>query len=364
MSPADLTGSCTFAGNVIDSQGLAVGAGTQIDGYVESFGGNDATSPCPSVNTGTKKNPVYVYYGLCTSGGVVIKKDFIEAGGNVYLDNGTIGGSVYASGSIYSTGNPTVTGSENPGDTTHPDTTPPDPTEPPFPATPVQQIAASPYAADWTTVTIPSAQCSSYFANNGYTGTGTPDGFQAALQSQTVATIYNATACGPITFDKNADNFFLNNLPNPSAGPNPADAVLEVQQLTMGKGVRNYCEEATAYSGGTPTCSSATSPGPAFIIQADNGATACTTSTTDVSFSAADNFYPDMAVLVYSYGIVSYANDSGMTGQIQACGGENGTNTFDLSFNPEASEAVAGSGGGTTLTYGTPQVVDKYLVSG
>ncbi|MGH9297795.1 MAG: hypothetical protein ACRDZP_07460, partial [Acidimicrobiales bacterium] len=113
-------------------------------------------------------------------------------------------------------------------------------------------------------------------------------------------------------------------------------------------------------------CSAATSPGPNLILEANGtppvapASYTCSASTTDMTFNNASSFEPNIAVLIYSLGQVSYANAPSMTGQIQACGGMTGTNAFTLAFNPSAGQEIFGTpGGGITIA---PE--DKYVVSG
>ena len=124
-----------------------------------------------------------------------------------------------------------------------------------------------------------------------------------------------------------------------------------------------FCEESATDS---HTCSSATTPGPNLILFAGPSPAAppasptCSTSTVDATFSNSDNFEPNVTVLIYSLGEVDYANSPSMTGQILACGGVTGTNSFALSFNPSAAYEVFGTPSSTL----TVAINDKYIVSG
>jgi hypothetical protein len=52
-------------------------------------------------------------------------------------------------------------------------------------------------------------------------------------------------------------------------------------------------------------------------------------------------------VFVYSYGAVDYSNDlQSMDGQVFACGGFSGTNSFTLSFDPTAAAQLPWTGVG------------------
>ena len=214
-------------------------------------------------------------------------------------------------------------------------------------------------SSGWNVVQIPNSSysCAQYFQSiSNEAGSGPsvayPDPFQAALETQSTKTIYEAPTCN-LSY-RNAQVFALN--------PNGGDALLDVAKISFANS-NTFCE-ATAENSGI--CSSATSPGPNLIIEANGPVPAspatytCSTSTVDITFTNASDFYPNVDVLLYSMGEISYANDSAMTGQIQACGGMTGTNTFDLKFDPSAAEEVYGSAsGGITLS-----ILDKYVASG
>jgi hypothetical protein len=79
-----------------------------------------------------------------------------------------------------------------------------------------------------------------------------------------------------------------------------------------------------------------------------------------MTFNNATDFESNIDVLLYSMGEISYANDAAMTGQIQACGGLIGSNSFQLSFDPSAAEMVYSTpASGITIS-----VIDKYVASG
>ena len=53
--------ACSFAGNLTSASDVALADSASVGGNLISYGGNTASTSCDSVNTGTKKNPVYAY---------------------------------------------------------------------------------------------------------------------------------------------------------------------------------------------------------------------------------------------------------------------------------------------------------------
>jgi hypothetical protein len=77
-----------------------------------------------------------------------------------------------------------------------------------------------------------------------------------------------------------------------------------------------------------------------------------------VNISNSSNFASSLSVFIYSPGQVSYANAPSMTGQIVACGGITGSNSFTMTFDPSASGEIPGS---STATAPTVSVLSKYV---
>lgn len=347
--PVDLSGSCTFQGNVTSAGYVELQNSAQVDGSIYSFGGNTAATSCGS----TKSGGVYTYYDICLSGSALVKGSVSEMNANIEVTDGTVQGDAYAAGQIYVTGGGTITGTSTPNDTSlASQTMQPASTFPSF----------SLPSTGWNVVDIPNSSytCAQYFQSiNNEAGSTSPpsiaypDPFQAALETQTTPTIYDAPSCD-VSY-QNAQVFGLN--------PTGGNAILDVAQITFSNS-NIFCEESAESSG---ICSTATSPGPNFVIEANGPpppppATSytCSTSTVDMTFNNATDFESNLDVLLYSMGEISYANDAAMTGQIQACGGLIGSNSFQLSFDPSAAEMVYSTpASGITIS-----VIDKYVASG
>lgn len=344
--PVDFSGSCTFDGNVTSAGYVELQNSATIKGNVVSYGGDTASTSCGSSRSGG----VLTYYAICLSGTASIAGNATETNGSIEVPDGTIGGDAYASGSIAVSGGGVISGASYPNDSSLSSETMP-------PASTFPDLTLP--SSGWNVVQIPNASytCAQYFASiSNEAGSGPsvayPDPFQAALETQSTKTVYEAPSCN-LSY-KNAQVFAL----NPSGG----DTILDVGTIAFSNS-NTFCE-ATAENSGI--CSTAGSPGPNLVIEANGpppsppATYTCSTSTVDMSFSNATDFYPNVDVLLYSMGEISYANDSVMTGQIQACGGVIGTNTFSLQFDPSAAEEVYGTAsGGMTIS-----ILDKYVASG
>ena len=338
--PVDLTGNCSFAGNLTSASDVALANSANVGGNLISYGGNTSSTSCAKVGA--------TYYAICLSGSATIGKNATETGGNIKVSNGTIKGNAYASGTISVSGGGAINGTQTPGDISLSSQTMPQPLT--FPALYLPTTG-------WNIVSIPSSQCATYFQsiNNEASGTtvANPDPFQAALENQAQRTVYEAPTCA-VTYS-NAQVFALN--------PSPAgDAILDVASLTFNNS-NTFCEESATDS---HSCSTSTTAGPNLTLFAGPSPPAppasptCSTSTVDAMFDNSSNFEPNVAVLIYSLGEVDYANAPSMTGQILACGGMTGTNAFKLTFNPSAAGEVFGTSGSAL----TVSVEDKYFVSG
>ncbi|MHB1988090.1 MAG: hypothetical protein ACYCSF_08905 [Acidimicrobiales bacterium] len=348
-NPVDLAGACTIGGNLTSAASVQLQNSATVKGYVKSYGGNTAATSCGYTNSGTRKNPVYTYYAICLSGISAIDGNATETNGNIEVPDGTIGGNAYASGTISVSGGGVITGTQTPGDSAlSSETMPPEST---FPTLTLP-------TSGWNVVSIPNSTytCAQYFQSISNEASGTsvafPDPFQQALESQSTKTIYDAPSCD-VAYS-NAQVFALN--------PTGGDAVLDVASLTLNNS-NTFCEESAQNS---DTCSTATSPGPSLVLEANGpppvspATYTCSTSTVDMTFNNSTVFEPNVDVLLYSLGQVQYANSSGMTGQIQACGGLTGTNSFSLTFDNQAADEIYG-GGTSSITI---SVEDKYIASG
>ena len=152
-----------------------------------------------------------------------------------------------------------------------------------------------------------------------------------AIAAETAKTVFYAPACAPSYTRTQTFQF-------------AADTVLQVQSLT---------------TAGSDTFESSSSTHHDFSLLASAG-TACSTSTVDVTVSNSADFTSTLTVFIYTPGQVSYANSPSMTGQIVACGGITGSNSFALTFDPSASSEIPGSSSSTAPTV---SVLEKFVSS-
>lgn len=355
--PVDFSGSCEFDGNLVSAGYVELQNSATIKGNVTSYGGNTSSTSCGSTSSGKGSSKTYTYYAICLSGGVKIDGNATEADGNIDVPNGTIVGNADASGTITVSGGGAIDGTQTANDATLASDTMPAADN--FPSSPTTVAEDS---SGWTVVDIPNSSytCAQYFqsiddeagSSNGQPSVSIPDPFQSALESQSSKTIYYAPSCD-VSYT-NAQVFALN--------PTGGDAILDVATLSFSNS-NTFCEESSENS---HVCSSSTSPGPNLILEADGNPPAppatysCSPSTVDATFNNSTDFEQNVSALIYSLGEVEYANDSVMQGEVLACGGFQGTNTFSMKFNNSAaSEVYGGASGEITIT-----VIDKYIASG
>ena len=299
------TGSCTIGGLIAAGQ-VTLGNSATVNGNLISYG----TS-------------------ITMTGSAKVTGNATETSGNISLPSGspTITGTADASGTITTGGGATI-GTEKPLDGTLSSQTMPAAVS--FPT--LNPAITDRQNAGWSVVQIPGTingvaqTCASYFQSN---SSGSPDPFQSAIAAMTTKTVYYAPTCNPSYTRSQTFSF-------------GADTVLQVATLT------------TANS---DTYSSTTSTHHDVSILASTG-TPCSTSSTDISVSNSSNFASSLTVFFYTPGAVSYANSPSMTGQITVCGGIVGSNSFALTFDPQASAEVPGS---STATAPTITTLDKYI---
>ena len=183
----------------------------------------------------------------------------------------------------------------------------------------------------WNVVQVPgtingSPNCASYFKSN---SSGAADPFQTAITHSGRKTVFYAPTCTP-SYTR-AQTFSFN-----------ADTVLEVQSLSTANSDTFQSTSATHHD---------------FSILASPG-TACSTANVDVTVSNSASFASSLSVFIYSPGEAGYANSPSMTGQIVACGGITGSNSFTLTFDPSASGEIPGSSSATSPTV---SVLSKYV---
>jgi hypothetical protein len=336
---AALSNSTGNTANVYSGSTMTCGNGDVVPGSVTTYaavnftgsctiGGLTASGTVTLGNSATVKGNLISYTGpLSMSGSAKVTGTATETNGNATLaGSASVVGTLYASGTITLGGGSTA-GAQVPNDLVLSTQTMPAAVS--FPV--LNPSVATWQGQGWNVVQIPGTvngtayTCATYFQSN---SSGSPDPFQSAIAALTAKTVFYAPTCAPSYTRTQAFNF-------------AADTVLQVQSYT------------TANS---DTYQSTTAAHHDFSILASAG-TACSTANVDVSVSNSSNFASSLSVLIYSPGQVSYANAPSMTGQIVACGGITGSNSFALTFDPQASAEIPGS---SSATAPTVSVTNKY----
>lgn len=301
----NFTGSCTVGG-LVASGAVTLGNSTTVNGNVISYSG-------PLTMSGSAK-----VTGMAT-----------ETNGNISLaGSATITGNAAASGTITLAGGSSIGGTKTPSDAALSSQTMP--TAVSFPV--LNPSVATWQAAGWNVVQVPGTingtayTCATYFQSN---SSGAADPFQSAIAALAAPTVFYAPTCTPSYSRSQTFQF-------------GADAVLQVQSLTTTN---------------SDTFASTTAAHHDFSVLASPG-TACSTANVDVSVSNSASFASSLTVFIYSPGQVSYANSPSMTGQIVACGGITGANSFALTFDPSASAEIPGS---SSATAPTVSVLNKFV---
>jgi hypothetical protein len=324
----DLTGAATltnatgYTANVYSGSTMTCGNGDSTPGAVTTYATVNFTGSCSvggltasgqvTLGNSAAINGNLISYGtsITMTGAAVVTGNATETAGTIRLNQGgspTIDGNAYASGSISVSGGSSIKGTQTPNDAALSGQT-----MPPAVSFPVLNPSDATWASDgWTVVDVASANCATYFKSN---SSGAADPFMTAIDTESTKTVYDAESCTPSY--SNSQTFDFN-----------ADTVLEVKSYT------------TANS---DTYSSTSSTVHDFSLLASPGV-ACSTSSTDISVSNSSSFASSLVVFMYTPGAASYANSPSMTGQIVACGGITGSNSFALTFNASASGEIPGS---------------------
>ena len=296
------TGSCSIGG-LTASGSVTLGNSATVNGNLISYGG-----------------------GLTMTGSAKVTGNATETSGNISLPSGSpsITGTASASGTITVGGGATIGGTRTPNDLALSSQTMPAAVS--FPV--LNPSDATWLSQGWTVVDIPNGSytCAQYFQSN---SSGAADPFQTAISTLANKTVFDAETCNP-SYTR-SQTFQFN-----------ADTVLEVQTLT------------TANS---DTFESMTATHHDFSVLASPG-TACSTANVDITVSNSASFTSTITVFMYSPGQVSYANSPSMTGQITACGGITGSNSFALTFDPSASGEIPGASSATSPTV---SVTNKFV---
>lgn len=305
-APVNISGECVLGG-LTGSGPVTLSNGVQVTGNVVAYG-----AP------------------LTLSGNVQITGNATDTAGATSLSGSAqISGNAYSYGAITLGGTAKVVGTMVPNDLALVSQTMPAAVS--FPV--LNPSVATWQAAGWTAVQVPGTvhgvaqTCASYFQSN---SDGSADPFQSDIAASTTPTVYYAPTCAPSYSRTQVFNF-------------GADTVLQVQKFT------------TANS---DTFQSKTAAHHDFSILASAGTT-CSTANVDVSISNSANFASSLTVFIYSPGQVNYANAPSMTGQVVACGGFTGSNSYTLVFDPQASGEIPGASAATAPTV---SVTDRFVL--
>lgn len=339
---AALSNSTGNVANVYSGNTLTCGNGDVIPGSVTTYAIVSFTGSCTvggltasgqvTLGNSAAVNGNLISYGtsITMTGTAKVTGNATETSGNISLPSGspTITGNADASGTITTAGGASIGGTRTQLDGSLSSQTMPAAVS--FPT--LNPAVADWQSAGWTVVQIPGTvhgvaqTCASYFKSN---SSGAADPWQSDIAAETTKTVYYAPTCNPSYTRSQTFSF-------------AADTVLQIATLT------------TANS---DTYGSTTATHHDVSILASTG-TPCSTSSTDISVSNSSNFGSTLTVFFYTPGAVSYANAPSMTGQITACGGITGSNSFALTFDPQASGEIPGS---STATAPTITIVDKYI---
>ena len=337
----DLTGAATVSASgsntpdMYSGSTLTCGTGDSVAGPVTTYAAVDFTGTC-TITGLTAAGPVtlansalvngnVISYGgpLAMSGSAKITGTATETSGNITLaGSATILGNTAASGSITLSGGSSI---PPPATQTANDTALSSQTMPAAITFPTLNPSVTTWQAQgWNVIQVPGLiggtdyTCATYFQSN---SSGAADPFQTAIAALTTKTVFDAPTCTPSYTRTQTFQF-------------GADAVLEVQSLT---------------TAGSDTFASSSATHHDFSLLASAG-TVCSTSTVDVTVSNSASFASSLTTFIYTEGQVSYANSPSMTGQIVACGGITGSNSFALTFDPSASSEIPGASSSTTPT--------------
>jgi cytoskeletal protein CcmA (bactofilin family) len=314
--PASISANCSFAGNVVSAGTVTMGNSANVGGNVTAYGG-----------------------GIAMTGNVSIGGNATATAGGISLTgSSSIAGNADGSSTITTAGSSTIAGKTTPFDGALASQVMPAAIT--FP--PLNPTVASWQATGWTVVQVPSGTyptCASYFQNQ---SSGATDPFMSQLMSAVGKIVIDAPTCA-VDYSS-AHSFYVD-----------ADTILEVQSLTL-QNSNAFCAEASA---GSMTCSSSTSRVHSLSILA-SPAEACT-SNLQVNFADYFSFANNLSTFVYTPGQVSFANAPYINGQVLACGGFIGANSFTMTFDPTASGELAWTGAvqGITVT-----VLSKLVLRG
>jgi len=317
-TPVTLSGNCAITGTLISTGAVSMPGGSpHVTGNVYSYFGGVTMAGGSSVT------------GNVTAAG-------LASSGNI-TSSTTIGGAADASGTISGSGS---FGSKTANDSSLVSVQPPATVS--FPA-----IESDP--SQYTGYTVYNVPNSTYTCAQFFASTSQGDGFRTVIAAISTPTIVYAPTCqstdssnaqtydtAMTAYDSHGTPFLINN-----------NLILWVSSIAFTN---------------TNTFRSTTSTAHDFSIFGNVSPTSTCSPTVDVSFANQTDFNSTLHVFVYSYGAVSYTNDlQAMDGQVFACGGFSGTNSFTLSFDPTAAAQLPWTGVGGQ---GAVAVTGKFVLRG
>ncbi|HLI72571.1 MAG TPA: polymer-forming cytoskeletal protein [Acidimicrobiales bacterium] len=352
LSGAAAVNSGSNNANVYSQGTLTCGTGDVIQGSVTTYAALTTSGTCTmasltastsvTLQNSTVVNGNVISYGgtISMSGSAKVNGNATETVGGITMTNGTVTGNAYAYGAISLSGGAQINGTQTPNDFALSSQTMPAAVS--FPV--LNPSVATWQGQSWNVIQIPgtvngtSYSCQNaqgttlgtgpnYFQSN---SSGAADPFQTAIAALTGPTVFYAPTCSPSYTRSQTFSF-------------AADAVLEVATLSLAN---------------SDTFASTTATHHDFSIMASPG-TACSTSSTDITISNSASFASSLTVFMYSPGQVSYANNPSMTGQIVACGGITGSNSFSLTYDSQASSEIPGS---SVASAPTETVTNKFVL--
>ena len=204
--------------------------------------------------------------------------------------------------------------------------------------------------SQYTGYTVYNVPNSTYTCAQSFASTSHGDGFRTVIASISTATIGNAPTCQSTdcsnaqTYDTAMNSYDLHGTPFLVNN----NLILWVTSIAFTN---------------TRTFQSTVSMVHDFSILGKVSPTSTRApGTVNVSSANQTEFNSSLHVFVHSYGAVNHSNDlQTMDGQVFACGGFSGTNSFTLSFDPTAAAQLLWTGVGSQ---GAVTVTGKFVLRG
>lgn len=358
FAPITLANNCTMQGSLAATGSVTLANSASVGGSVTSYGGLyggtysggvtlSGSAPVGDNVTAYDGN-ITIPNGSPAIGGNAEATNVDASGtinsayGNINVNwNGTIQGNATASELVTTPSSSLIKGTVTQNDTSL--TTPATPTQISFPVTNPTvaswQTPPSGSTTGWNVVQVGNTalgqpSCSTYFQS---ISSGASDQFMTEIDTVTTPTVIYAPTCNVLF--QNSHTFNLT-----------SNIALQVASLTLQNQNIFQADPVKA-------------PGQTFdlYVYASAG-TSCSTSAVDVTFSNQVQFAPSVDLFIYTPGEVNLADNNAFNGQVLACGGFSGANSFKMSF-------VAGLGDNLPWTSSstkppTETVTSTFLVSG